>query len=138
MAGELQDHSISQFCSHTGSLKGTHPNHSQWTLAFSLAALPQSHHLPSNKFAITIAHASRDGGGGGLLQCYSSLSPSSPLSLFFFSSSHFLALCPLSLSPSFRPLLCKPCNFSLQWENRYNRGRAPVCLIKGWRRGEER
>lgn len=37
---------------------------------------------------------------------------------------------PVSLSPSLCALLSNQCNFSLQWENRYNRGSVLVCLIK--------
>lgn len=70
--------------------------------------------------SIIIAHASR---------VYCSVIPRSPCPPHSpcFSFSHFQ---PVSLSPSLCPLLCQQCNFSLQWENRYNRGSVPVCLIK--------
>lgn len=77
--------------------------------------------------AITITHASRVCCSVIPRSCCPPYSP-----CFSFSRS-----LPVSLSPSFCPLLCKQCNFSLQWENRYNRGSAPVCLIKEQRqRGE--
>lgn len=127
VAGERQNRSVSQFFSHssTGSLRGTHPNHIQWTLA----ALSQAHHLPSNKCHYYRTCLKGRGGEGGRGGCCCSVIPHShcPLHSPFFSFSRSL---PVSLSPSFCPLLCKRCNFSLQWENRYNRGRAPVCLIK--------
>lgn len=47
---------------------------------------------------------------------------------FFFSFSRSL---PASLSPSSCPLLCKPSNFSLQWENRYNGGESASLFNKG-------
>lgn len=49
---------------------------------------------------------------------------------FFFS---FSCSPRVSLSPSFCPLLCKQCNFSLQWENRYNRGERAGLFNKGIR-----
>lgn len=100
-----------------------HPNNFQWTLAFILLALSQSLHLSSNDI---IAHA---------LRVYCSVIPrcTCPPHSPCFSFSHSQ---PVSLSPSLCPLLCQQCNFSLQLENRCNRGSLFNKGIKAKRRDE--
>lgn len=97
-----------------------HPTHIQRTSAFSVAALSQCHHLPSND--CLHCHTRLKGFAAVFVLALAVL-----ITLLVF---HFLALCPSLCLPLSVPCYASNAIFHFSGKTGIIEGSAPVCLIK--------